>query len=59
MFINETSRPHVVELDPIFLKALKLFHSKSESSTAELKQIYEDALKKNIKDNRKVFVFHN
>ena len=55
MFINETARPYVVELEPTFLKALKLLHSKAESSAAELRQIYEDTLKRNKKEYKKVF----
>lgn len=54
MFINETIKPFVVELEPTFIKALKLLHSKDGSSAAELRQIYEETIKKNKKEVKKV-----
>lgn len=53
MFINETIKPFVVELEPTFIKALKLLHSKDGSSAAELRQIYEETIKKNKKEVKK------
>ena len=33
-----------VELDPLFLKALKLLNSRSKESTEQLKQLLDDVL---------------
>ena len=34
----------VVDLDPIFVKALKLLHSKAKDSTSQLKAMLDDAI---------------
>merc|ERR1711868_355492 len=52
--MGTTSNMAAIELDPLFVKALKLLHSKSNESTDQLKQMLNDALvKKKVKPDLK------
>ena len=39
-----------MELDPVFIKALKLLHSSSKDAADQLKQMYYDAVGKGKRD---------
>ena len=40
----------VFELDPVFIKALKLLHSNNKDAAEQLKQMYYDAVGKSKKE---------